>query len=428
MKSTLHLVRMALGNPGLRAIEPYTKTEFSYFDIYKVKLPLPDFNGVPPDWVFAALRRTPTGAGPADRGKVFEEAESIIDTIPRSQNVVLVSDDPKMHLGDEFGNHQRYIYCLDALELPPDEDYVAPPRFAPFVLAVRRRLKTNPISALNVSPYRRGRPVSGWQFFGRKKQLDQILRPGDNYVVVGARRVGKTSLMQEAARRLREEGESAYYIDVQNCRTPSDAINEILRVLSPRDLASSIKHHEALGEPILSNVLRRMTTGHNRTTIFLDELGNVISSLPKEDWSFLGVLRKYGQQSEGRFRFVISCFQEIFLRQQREFTGPLINLAHTLRLGLFRKEEIEQFVLGPLEFCARSRTARRKRCWVASTLGWGDTRSSSNISATRSSRRSPRPAGPTSTWSTWRILYWARTSASRSSRLWRSSSSECPRP
>jgi len=138
--------------------------------------------------------------------------------------------------------------------------------------------------------------------------------------------------------------------DVENCRSPAEVIGEILRVLSPRDLASAIKHNEALGEPILSNVLRRMTTGKTPTTLFLDELGNVISNV-KADWSFLGVLRKYGQQSEGRFRFVISCFfQEIFLRQQREFSGPLVNLAHTMRLGLFRKEEVELFVLAPLQF------------------------------------------------------------------------------
>jgi hypothetical protein len=80
----------------------------------------------------------------------------------------------------------------------------------------------------------------------------------------------------------------------------------------------------------------------------LDELGNVLAGLPREDWSFLGVLRKYGAQSN--LRYVLSCFQEVFFKQQQEFAGPLINFANTLRLGVFSRREVEEFALTPLEF------------------------------------------------------------------------------
>jgi hypothetical protein len=347
MRPTIQAVRSAIGSPDLSSIRRNAKYGTPTFDVYDVDLPLPDFNGVPREWLFCVQSKPISDRDGLSRGRVIEEAESVIHSVPKRALVVLLSEDGAAHLGDEFNNIGRDVFCLDALELPQQHDARTPPRLAPFVLAVRRKLERDPLS-LAFSPYQRSKPVSGWQFFGRRKEIEQIVGRNENYVIVGARRVGKTSLMQEAARRLKEEGQAVYYVDVQNCRSPGDVISEILHQLSARDLAAAVRHQRALNEQILSSVLRRITATGAPTTLFLDELGNVIADLRKEDWGFIGVLRKYAAQ--GRFKFVMSCFQEVFLRQQKEFVGPLVNVAHTMRLDPFSRKEVEEIVTAPLEF------------------------------------------------------------------------------
>ena len=104
-----------------------------------------------------------------------------------------------------------------------------------------------------------------------------------------------------------------------------------------------------MGERAIGNVFRRLTRGSTRTTILLDELGNLFERLGTTQWrSFLGELRNYTQY--GNLRFIASCFQELHLRQQDGFGGPLINLGNTLRLGLFDDSEVSDFVSMPLEF------------------------------------------------------------------------------
>jgi AAA domain len=368
MRPTLLAVRSAVGNPTLTSIKRNDKYGVSTFDVFDVDLPLPDFSGVPGEWLFCVQNAPISEETGLSREKLIEDADSTIHAIPKTALVVLLSDDAAAHLGDEFNNIQRDVFCLDALELPRQQGVRTLPKLAPFVLAVRRKLERDPLS-LAFSPYQRNKPVSGWQFFGRRRELEQVVRRNENYVIVGARRVGKTSLMQEAARRLKEDGQTVYYVDVQNCRSPSDVISEIVRLLSPRDLAAAVRRHHALNDQLLSSVLRRIVSNDTPTTLFLDELGNVITDLRKEDWGFLGVLRKYA--SQGKFKFVMSCFQEVFLRQQKEFSGPLINVAHTMRLDPFRRGEVEEVVTAPLEFW-KTLDDRQKRMLVdlvMSTVG-----------------------------------------------------------
>ena len=90
-----------------------------------------------------------------------------------------------------------------------------------------------------------------------------------------------------------------------------------------------------------------MTSTRGRNTLLLDELGIVISKLPKDDWSFLGMLRSYSQQ--GNLRHAISCFEEVFVKQQEEFSGPLVNFGTTMRLEPFSDSDIEELVIAPLE-------------------------------------------------------------------------------
>jgi hypothetical protein len=349
MTSSETLLRASIANPNVTAIASDKRLSAltQHFDVFRVTLPLPDFSGLPNNWIFAIQRSRDAAANGGPRDAVLDSAYSVLSAIPESEHVVLVSNDPAARLGDEFDGARRAVFCLDSLEFA-DQRRSLPPRLAPFLGAVRRRVTTDPVFALMHSPYQRSKPVWGWRFFGRSDQLEHLVLTNENFVIVGPRRIGKTSLMREAHRRLLERGEQSYFVDVQDCTSANDVVREIIHQISPRELARSLKHHEVLGDTVLASTLRRMASGSTRITLFLDELGNVISSLPKDNWSFLGVLRKFSQA--GQLRFVVSCFQEYFLRQQQEFSGPLINFATTMRLRVFNHRETVSFVLAPFQF------------------------------------------------------------------------------
>jgi hypothetical protein len=348
MRSTLHLARAAVGDPDLTVSNTRLSSLSSSFDIFDVKLPLPRFSGIPQDWVFAVLNSERVQANELTQAAILSDARNLIGTLVSWKLLLLISDQPDVRLADEFGDLRRDVFCLDYGELAHTKDFRMQPRFAPFVLAVKRRLSIIPELSAAFTPYHRNRPASGWRFVGREKQLADITNGNENLVVVGARRVGKTSLLLEAERRLRENGRNVYYVDVQECQTPREVMSEIVRIVSPRDAARAYKHSELFQESLLASLFRQLSKQDQKTVLLLDELGNVLARLPREDWSFMGLLRKYG--ASGGMKYVISCFQELFFRQQNEFEGPLINFAHTLRLDVFGRKEVEDFVLAPLDF------------------------------------------------------------------------------
>lgn len=348
MANTFDLVRLAVGFADLVPNIANRVNEQSVFDIYEVELPRPDFSGIPLNWTFVALDKERVASRDRSAKAVLDDARTVISHLTKDKLVVLLSDTPKVHLADEFGQLSRDVFCLDYAELPPSKVAKMPPRLAPFILSIQRRVSINPLLARAFSPYLRNTPASGWRFVGRSKQIRQIMDGTENFVLVGARRVGKTSLLYEVVRQMKTESKEVHYVDVQNCLTANSVVNEIIHTLDPKEAFRAARHGGAFQESVFSNLLRRMSAGSQKTVLILDELGNMLSRLPKEDWGFLGLLRKYG--AKANFKFVISCFQEVYFKQQTEFEGPLINFATTMRLDVFTRREVEEFVVAPLDF------------------------------------------------------------------------------
>ncbi len=345
MDREIQLIRRVVGDPSFAEVKHRPEYDSDYFIFYNVNLTSPKYRGFPPRWDFAILR-----AGKAqDQSAIINDSFKLIKKIPDTTPppLVLISDSLEVHLEDNIFFAGRNIFCLDASDLPSQhgkkQPYVEPLR-----RAIRRRLDRSQVAKFfHLVPYQNGDPATGWRFYGRKQELDKLLDSSQSYVIVGGRRIGKTSLMLEANARLQDRGEATYYVSVEECRSASEVIKKLLQKIDARDSAAAVRRSQALDERLLTTILKRLTS-RNKITLFLDELGNVLIRMAPEDWSFFGVLRQFSQQ--GRLRFVISCFQEYFLRQQEGFNGPLINFARTMRLGSFSPPETEDLLLTPLEF------------------------------------------------------------------------------
>ncbi len=367
-QTTLKLLRTALGDPEFSKYIVSTNEPGTYFQLYQVSLPTSRFRGLPPDWLFAVLDSDTFRHQGSSRAAVNQEAQRLVDTRRSSDLLFLISAESGIHLNEDFASTEDRVFCLDAPNVSRSEPSAMDGRLSPFVTALQRRgLADQPLSIF--SPYQRNHPATGWRFFGRKKEVRKLIDGHENFIIVGARRMGKTSLMNEAARLLEQRGEKVHYVSVVDCRTPEQASATILQALSTQARVRAVRHGEALSQRPLAVALHEMTSTRERTTLLLDELGYVIASLHPEAQVFLSLLRKHTQA--GNLRIIISCFEEVFVRQQTEFTGPLVNFGNTLRIEPFSDTDVEEIVFAPLEIWKplQSSDKQKLKKIISATIG-----------------------------------------------------------
>jgi len=347
MRTTLQLAKIAIGDSSFTAIEQDRHGQSPWFHVYKVHLPVDKFRGIPTEWVFVVLDPASVNAGQTEES-ILANVYEIIEHTPHSTPVLVINDVPRLQLCPDFIALPRNVFCLDARTLPTTQKHDVAPRQSPLAMAIRQKFPSATEALLKLSPYQREKPVSGWQFFGRERELRELANTSENIVIVGARRIGKTSLMLEAARRMKELGERVYYLSVQNVRNSGEVVSALLSELAPSEKAAAVRRQKAMDEQLLSVVLRNATTQQRRLTLLLDELGNVISGDSLEDRKLFGLLREWTQG--GQVRVIMSCFQELSRAQQQAFSGPLVNFAATMRLGVFSDREVEEIIIAPWEF------------------------------------------------------------------------------
>jgi len=370
MRNELQVLQAALGNPEFRGGERKRERDVGKFLYVETDLIGQTYRGFPPRWDFAVLLDSDSSSEIkgtiSDAIRLVERAQKEITSGQLVAPLVIVSDDPHVRLNDALPHHVRNIFWLDHSEIPTVKYTSTKPMFAPFVKAVRHRLTRREMSALMFSPYIRNHPVAGWRFFGRKKELDLLVNSEETFFVVGGRRIGKTSLLQETDHQLSARGYSVVFVDVERCENERDVVTKILQAVSPKDAEAAVRRHKAIDEPLLASLLRRLTSG-KKVVLILDELGNVISKLPREQWRIFGTLREFVHSN--KLKIIASCFQEIFLRQQSDFAGPLVNFGTTLRLRALSANEVEEMVVAPLEHWGQISNSRALLELITGTVG-----------------------------------------------------------
>lgn len=380
MRSDLQLIRMGLGDPEFSVLRRQEDREAGvYFRCYRVSLTSQRYRGFPDEWQFAVHSQPESKTTPLRRDEILDEARALVQKMLPSESpahlqhpLVLISDDPDVMLSDALRYRDKKVFFIDALRLqsgPPPEGQSL--RFTPLVAAVRNKLNNDELSKLLFLPYENpGRPATGWRFFGRRSEVDKLVNSSANYFVLGVRRIGKTSLLQEAARRLRKQGRNVIFVPCQNRQRPAEVIDALLRELDASKLYQltrrGIQITEVLGDTLLSNVLRQMVRDNPGTVLIFDEMGNAINNNPKDDWLFAGTLRDYSQSHD--LRIIMSGWQEFTLKWG-QFEGPFVNFGSTIRLRGFDNAEVEEFVVDALGAWGQVRDKHELRRLVTSYVG-----------------------------------------------------------
>ena len=207
------------------------------------------------------------------------------------------------------------------------------------------------INWLELAPYETRKPVTGSQFFGRQAEIERVLQNSDtNYLFVGIRRIGKTSLLKEIKRQLDLQdppGENQMrrvYIDCTVIRSEDEFMRTLtfqleqsgLTILSsraqdPLRYQRRILDHYAMvhGSPI---------------TFLLDEFDRLLAHM-KPDWPLLEVIRT--AVSAQKVRFIAAGFR-LAMEASTNPNSPLFNLMTPIRLGRLPVADVETMVLSPL--------------------------------------------------------------------------------
>lgn len=201
-----------------------------------------------------------------------------------------------------------------------------------------------PISHL--APYETTAPVTGSRFFGREYEISRILgNPDTNHIVLGIRRIGKTSLLREIERILKEKEDSPHvvYLDCSDLVDTADYIREVVRKLDPRELPRLDMQKFVFFFP---NFLERMRKRYKRKIIFiLDEIDNLVVA-QRGDWELFRILR--ASSNKEACQYIIAGFREAMLAQYN-LNAPSYNFAHDVRLNEFTRQQAHDLIVIPME-------------------------------------------------------------------------------
>lgn len=204
---------------------------------------------------------------------------------------------------------------------------------------------------LELAPYETRKPVTGPKFWGRQADIDRILQnPQTNYLFVGIRRIGKTSLLKEIKRQLDqidppEPGQvRRVYIDC----TVISSEDEFMRTLTFQLEQSGLTILESRAQDPLryqKRILDHYVMVHGSPiTFLLDEFDRLLAHM-KPDWPLLQVLKTAVQ--DRKVRFIAAGFR-LAMEASINPDSPLYNLMTPVRLGRLPLEDIERMVLLPL--------------------------------------------------------------------------------
>jgi hypothetical protein len=202
------------------------------------------------------------------------------------------------------------------------------------------------VSISFLSPYETRAPVTGSRFFGREYETTRVLsNPDSNHAILGIRRIGKTSLLREIERILkeREEATRVVYLECSDLLSTDDYIREVVRKLNPRELP---RLHMQKYIFFFPNFLERMQQSYKTKIIFLlDEVDNLVI-MQRGDWELFRMLR--ASSNKGACQYIIAGFREA-LREQYMLDSPFYNFAQEIRLSEFTRQQARDLIAIPME-------------------------------------------------------------------------------
>lgn len=187
-----------------------------------------------------------------------------------------------------------------------------------------------------ISPYQtRGGVTRPASFFGRSELLARVLnREPGNYLLVGGRQLGKTSLMKAIERRFEGHPQVAcHYLSLRDHR------------LLPRLAQLAQQPIDAPLETVLAAL--KQASGGRRLLLLIDECDLFLREEARSGYTQLAALR--AQSEEGRCHFLLAGFWDLYEAVALDFSSPIRNFGEVIRLGALEREACIELATLPMQ-------------------------------------------------------------------------------
>ena len=218
-------------------------------------------------------------------------------------------------------------------------------------------LSTHPLQVFNkeiilkqvkpsaISTYRTEGPVKV-TFFGRQDEIGKIIKTKKkNFAIIGARKIGKTSLLQK----IKDELPSSFlpiYLDLE---APQDQNYRTFLNLLSEEMNHAYYWFDEISSDFsnMRRVIRKLRQQTTRTPLFiLDEIDALLKFDRENNYRLLRNLRSLF--NEEQVQIIISGYEELYHEQHR-IDSPLYNFCHPLQLDKLEKSEALDLVTIPME-------------------------------------------------------------------------------
>ncbi|MBU0655912.1 MAG: AAA family ATPase [Gammaproteobacteria bacterium] len=200
---------------------------------------------------------------------------------------------------------------------------------------VLARIIAEQVSLDQISPYQISQGVERETvFFGRRSLITRIMnRAPANYLLVGARQLGKSSLLKALERRYRRQPEvQCHYLVLKSENLQAD-LGKVLQLSMQTPL------DELLGE-------LRQRIQQQRYVFLIDEADDFIRAERQNDYALLKELRSLSET--GQCNFILAGFWQLYDYAVLDYQSPLKNFGEILHLGELEEDACRQLATVPM--------------------------------------------------------------------------------
>jgi len=244
-----------------------------------------------------------------------------------------------------MGKNSQYQRNLYAQTQKTSNKWVAPQSgelsslfLSPNADQVLMRILAGQLSLQYISPYQIGGGVKKQGiFFGRKEMIHQIVTNDPaNYLVVGGRQMGKSSLLRALQRHYRDLAS----IDCCYITLSDEAL--IPRVVKKLGLK---KTHQP---EVFAHQLELYLQNCEQHMVFLlDESDQFVDYEISTNYPVLNVMRRLSE--EGHCTFILAGFWQLYQHAVLDYQSPIRNFAETIYVGALEKEACYQLATVPMQ-------------------------------------------------------------------------------
>jgi hypothetical protein len=223
------------------------------------------------------------------------------------------------------------------------------------------------------NPYQSQVAVSEDMFFGRADDLADLTAHHENFLVVGPRRSGKTSLVLRALAELRANHSyrhllddthteprylyTAVFVDTNAAEGPTQLWDLVLRGmgLEQRDVTGGLYWKRLFGSSRqigprspFEVVAALLKTKHRRTVLFLDEADSLLRLDEQGGWLEMAKLRTLVDDESARVRVVLSGYDGLY-RAARTSSFPLHGRMSQKRIANLAPVDVQELISVPMQ-------------------------------------------------------------------------------